>query len=819
MIKIKHGNYKDCLIRLPYNPTSSIIKLSLPNKDFFFYCTLGSSYEIPSMLGSSLSITDGSEVSIEHMPVKLCSKVEIEAVDEDSWEILSQNAGFIELNFLSQIRVVQKGIVLPLWVHNCCIWIRVLNLEGEWGLLQVNSEIMVRPKDRPQRFAGKMLRAAPGGLCLGTNEFPEGSLLACGLNSSLVIGCCVNGEYAENHIYSTLLEKFYKYKVVQVLTYQPNVLCFLNKFSGEVKTAPGEFSLSCNEEDLDFLINLTGKIVLFDGMQVSLKGKIVKVRAKTQVNQQEWVGFVVLTDKKVVKCEGNAEKSESEQKLIRLPSFVEAAEDVKRTLKKAFSVLVEGSPGVGKSSFFKLIGENIELDLVAPIVLPCRTFSKKEFEKKLGETFDKAKQSLPSVVFIEDLEGVCGKIEDNQGEEAKLISNQHSLLLLSLLDHTKFTKTLRVIVSCTSKSLLNPLLSTSSYFNSVLKIPSIKPQDLQIILNKQLPGQDTSQLLPYMKSFTLIDIFQFCSGSTLRINSKLDFDLISQVKSFVPSAIEVKKTEPMVKWEDIGGMFGIKAQILESFTFPVKYRVLYENYPMKLRSGMLLFGPPGCGKTLIASAIPAICEMTMISVKGPELLNKYIGASEQSVREVFERAKRLRPSIIVFDEFEAIVPKRGSGISASTDRIMNQFLCELDGVESRENVFIVAISSRPELIDQALLRPGRLDFHVFCGFPDVSERGDILKVLAGKMGIFGDFSRAAGLMEHFTGADVQGMLNDLQIKLAHKEIEEVTVEVIEKQVLMTKPSFNEHQIQEFTQRFDNFVQKKTPEVGKKASYY
>lgn len=819
MIKIKHGNYKDCLIRLPYNPTSSVVKLSVFNKDFYFYCTLGSSYEIPSMLGSSLSITDGLEVSIEHLPVKICSKVEIEAVDEDSWEILSQNAGFIELNFLSQIRVVQRGIVLPLWVHNCCIWIRVLNLEGEWGLLQVNSEIMVRPKDRPHRFKGKMLRAAPGELNLGTNEFPEGSLLACGLNSSLVIGCCVNGEFAENHIHSSLLEKFYKYKVVQILTYQNNVICFLNKFSGEVKTASGEFLLNCSEGELDSLINLTGKIVLFDGMQLSLLGKIIKVRVNTQVNQQEWVGFVVVTDRKVVKCEGNAENTESEQKLIRLPSFVEAAENVKSTLKKVFSVLIEGSPGVGKSSFFKLIGENIELDLVAPILLSCRAFSKKEFEKKLNETFEKAKQSLPAVIFIEDLEIVCGKIEDNQGEEAKLVSNQHSLLLISLLDHTKFSKTLKVLVSCTSKSLLNPLISTSSFFNSIQKIPSIKPQDLQIILSNQLPNQDTAQLLPYMKSFTLIDIFQFCSSSMIKINSQLDLDLISQVKSFVPSAIEVKKTEPIVKWEDIGGMFEIKAQILESFTFPVKYRVLYENYPMKLRSGMLLFGPPGCGKTLIASAIPGICEMTMISVKGPELLNKYIGASEQSVREVFERAKRLRPSIIIFDEFEAIVPKRGSGISASTDRIVNQFLCELDGVESRENVFIVAVSSRPELIDQALLRPGRLDFHVFCGFPDASEREDILKVLAGKMGIFGDFSKVAGLMKHFTGADIQGMLNDLQIKLAHKEIEEVSVEVVEKQVMITKPSFNEYQIQEFSQRFDNFIQKKTPEVGKKASYY
>lgn len=819
MIKIKHGNYKDCLIRLPYNPTTSIIKLSIPNKYFFFYCTLGTSYEISSILASSLGIPDGSEVNIEHLPVRISSKVEIEAVDEDSWEILSQNAGFIELNFLSQIRVVQKGIVFPLWVHSCCIWIRVLNLDAEWGLLQVNSEIMVRPKERPQRFTGKMLRAAPGNGLLGTNCFPDGSVLACGLNNSIVIGCCVNGEYEENHVYSDLLEKFSRYKVVQVLTYQNNVLCFLNKFTGEVKIAPGQVVVNCCEDELEKWICEDGKVVVFDGFERFVFGKKIKVSVCSQVNQQEWVGFVVMTERGLVKCEGSEQEIEKPHRFIRIPSFVKAAESVKSLLKSTFSLAIEGSPGVGKSSFFELIKINLEADLTAGILLPCRTFTKKEFDKKLNETFDKSRQSFPSVIFIDDLELVCGKIEDNQGEDSKLTSNQHSLSLLSHLDHIKYSKTQKVIISCTSKSLLNPLLTTSSYFSTTIKIPSLAPQDIQQILISALPEQDPAQFLPHMKSFNLLDIFQFCFNSSINLKSQINQDLVSQVKSFVPSAIEVKKNENVVKWEDIGGMFETKSKILESFTFPVKYRALYEDYPIKLRSGMLLFGPPGCGKTLVASAIPGLCEMTMISVKGPELLNKYIGASEQSVREVFERAKRLRPSIIVFDEFEAIVPKRGSGISASTDRIVNQFLCELDGVESRENVFIVAISSRPELIDQALMRPGRLDFHVLCGFPSQSERQDILKVLANKIGVKDDFCKAAGLMEFFTGADIQGLLNDLQIKLAHGEIEEINADAIEKQAAVTKPSFNEFQIQEFNQRFDNFVHKKTTEVGKKASYY
>jgi len=161
-----------------------------------------------------------------------------------------------------------------------------------------------------------------------------------------------------------------------------------------------------------------------------------------------------------------------------------------------------------------------------------------------------------------------------------------------------------------------------------------------------------------------------------------------------------------------------------------KYSVFFKG--QRVSQGLLLYGPPGCGKTYVAAAIAKKFNINFISVKGPELLNKYIGASEQNVRELFERAQNQKPSILFFDEFDSLVPKRGSGQSSVTDRIVNQFLCYLDGVEGRDGVFVMAATSRPDLVDVALLRPGRIDKSIYCPFPDIAERVQIVDVYLNK---------------------------------------------------------------------------------------
>jgi len=227
--------------------------------------------------------------------------------------------------------------------------------------------------------------------------------------------------------------------------------------------------------------------------------------------------------------------------------------------------------------------------------------------------------------------------------------------------------------------------------------------------------------------------------------------------------------------DDIGGLEEVRVVLKETLELPARYSRLFAKVPLKLRSGLLLYGPPGCGKTLIASAVAKECGLNFVSIKGPELLNKYIGASEQAVREAFDRAASASPCVLFFDEFEAIAPKRGGDSTGVTDRVVNQFLTQLDGVESRSGVYVLAASSRPDLIDPALLRPGRLDKSLYCSLPSPFERLSIIQALVRKVTLGSDIDvkllkLIADKCDKFTGADLRGLINSAQLEAVHRSL-------------------------------------------------
>ncbi|KAM9925546.1 hypothetical protein OXX80_010876, partial [Metschnikowia pulcherrima] len=203
-----------------------------------------------------------------------------------------------------------------------------------------------------------------------------------------------------------------------------------------------------------------------------------------------------------------------------------------------------------------------------------------------------------------------------------------------------------------------------------------------------------------------------------------------------------------------------------------KYAPIFANCPLRLRSGLLLFGYPGCGKTMLASAIAGQCGLNFISVKGPEILNKYIGASEQAVRELFERAQSAKPCILFFDEFDSIAPKRGHDSTGVTDRVVNQMLTQMDGAEGLDGVYVLAATSRPDLIDSALLRPGRLDKSVFCDMPNYFDRLGILSCVCEKMNLSKDvrLEDIASQTEGYSGADLQGLGYNAYLKAVHEKL-------------------------------------------------
>ncbi|KAI9345328.1 P-loop containing nucleoside triphosphate hydrolase protein [Obelidium mucronatum] len=257
-------------------------------------------------------------------------------------------------------------------------------------------------------------------------------------------------------------------------------------------------------------------------------------------------------------------------------------------------------------------------------------------------------------------------------------------------------------------------------------------------------------------------------------------DLQKALEGFVPPHLKGLKMSDggdggsAIGWKDIGGLHEPKKMLIETLEWPTRYAAIFASCTLRLRSGILLYGYPGCGKTILAAAVAKECGLNFISVKGPEILNKYIGESEKSIRDLFDRAQSAKPCILFFDEFDSIAPRRGNDNTGVTDRVVNQLLTQMDGAEGLDGVYVLAATSRPDLIDPALLRPGRLDKSVLCGMPTLEERVEILEAVSRKLHLSPslDLKKYAKKCDGFTGADLQGLIYSAQLEAIHERIDE-----------------------------------------------
>ncbi|EER25938.1 Peroxisome biosynthesis protein pex1 [Coccidioides posadasii str. Silveira] len=285
-----------------------------------------------------------------------------------------------------------------------------------------------------------------------------------------------------------------------------------------------------------------------------------------------------------------------------------------------------------------------------------------------------------------------------------------------------------------------------------------------------MPG-DLVLLVSRARNEALIRTVQdFTSSSSAITLGTEDFE--KALKGFTPASLRnVTLTSSSTTFAAIGGLHGTRKTLLETLQYPTKYAPIFAQCPLRLRSGLLLYGFPGCGKTLLASAVAGECGLNFISVKGPEILNKYIGASEKSVRDLFERAEAARPCILFFDEFDSIAPKRGHDSTGVTDRVVNQLLTQMDGAEGLSGVYVLAATSRPDLIDPALLRPGRLDKSLLCDMPNHDDRVDIITTLAKKLKLSDEVMERIGTIadrtEGYSGADLQAVVYNAHLEAIH----------------------------------------------------
>ncbi|KAG8958543.1 Peroxisome biosynthesis protein pex1 [Tulasnella sp. 419] len=463
-------------------------------------------------------------------------------------------------------------------------------------------------------------------------------------------------------------------------------------------------------------------------------------------------------------------------------------------------LLLCGAPGSGRTSIAKEIARRLEIDTRAYTYTVYIDLAKLG-EERVGTLRGNFKTWLtvatwhrPSILILDNLDrAVAAEVEHADSFRSRQLAE----CFIATFGATRLPLGVAILATCQSQSSLHPLLASSHMFSSrvTLKAPdkNARRDILTRIVQDKLRSSDMKEseedplnyvaLATQTEGYSATDLRDLVGRAVHQAalrSSKQDVkvELLSEDFSaaqvdFVPLTLrDVKLQKSEVQWSDIGGLHETRKVLRETLEWPTKYAAIFAKCPLRLRSGLLLYGYPGCGKTLLASAVAKECGLNFISVKGPELLNKYIGASEKSVRDLFDRASAAKPCILFFDEFDSIAPKRGHDSTGVTDRVVNQLLTQMDGAEGLDGVYVLAATSRPDLIDPALLRPGRLDKSLLCNMPDEQERLEILQTLSSKIPLSPsiDLRSIAARTSNYSGADLQAMVYNAHLEIVHESI-------------------------------------------------
>ena len=466
------------------------------------------------------------------------------------------------------------------------------------------------------------------------------------------------------------------------------------------------------------------------------------------------------------------------------------------------SILITGPKGAGKNSIISSVLTNFKPD-VHTVTIDCKNLHGKRLDSVLKYLIKEISDSVyrePSVMILSDLDFFLPA--QTRPEEENSVEAMHILrcclilvTLLKCLQKVVLESDVRIAVIATARSedRLCPLLFDKLAFNHFITIPVPSKDERALLIKcfmKKFAGQEDcltdelvyelskrsegflpSDLSLFMEQCAHLHVSRIASDGRVK-----DKDFVNLLSSFQPISqrgmcLKCKSTKRL---RDVGGLQSVKKMMQDTLFLPLKYPALFRKCPLRPQSCLLLYGVPGTGKTLLAEAIANECGVNFLAVEGPELLSKYIGASEQAVRDLFLRAKAAKPCIIFFDEFDSIAPRRGHDSTGVTDRVVNQLLTQMDGVEGLERgIFILAATSRPELLDPALLRPGRFDKRLRCQLPNLQERRQILDIICRKLCLDRDVDLdvIADRTEFYSGADLEAVFFTAQVAAAHKYLD------------------------------------------------
>ncbi|MBD3195885.1 MAG: CDC48 family AAA ATPase [Candidatus Lokiarchaeota archaeon] len=461
-------------------------------------------------------------------------------------------------------------------------------------------------------------------------------------------------------------------------------------------------------------------------------------------------------------------------------------------------VLFHGPSGTGKTLMAKAVSQESNANFITINGPEIMSKFYGASEGRLRDIFREAESNAPSIIFIDEIDSIAPKRVDTSGEVERRVVSQ----LLSLMDGLRGRGEVICIGATNRINAIDEALRRPGRFDREIefRVPNVKGRkEIFQIHTRGMPLEIDVDLERYAEithGFVGADIMAVCREAAMfalrrilpRINldEPIPSDIIQELKihhnDFIqainmvePSAMrEVMVEIPDVSWEDVGGLENVKNELKEAVEWPLKYPKLFERAGIRELNGILLFGPPGCGKTLLAKAIATESETNFISIKGPEIYSKWVGESEKAVREIFRKARQAAPSIIYFDEIDAITSGRGEFEGTHTfASIVNQILVEMDGVENRKGIVIIASTNRPDIVDPAFLRPGRFDRLVYVEAPDIEGRIKILEVHTKSMPLAPDVSlkRIADKTEGYSGADIENLCREAGMQAIREKME------------------------------------------------